>query len=160
MAVIDVACYTKEEYLNSIARCAAQTKKELQQEYDIQMKRWENSGRRGPEPVLLNNFTKSSAIYYFQLARDFAAISNLYQKYPKWTFYADEVYRINQDRVLDYSFYTIYLKTLVKSSTKLKKLEKILANMQGRLDKAMARGEPKEKIVCTTAHPAALGLLY
>ena len=23
MAVIDVACYTKEEYLNSIARCAA-----------------------------------------------------------------------------------------------------------------------------------------
>ena len=60
----------------------------------------------------------------------------------------------------DYSFYTIYLKTLVKSSTKLKKLEKILANMQGRSDEAMAKGETKEKIVCTTAHPAALGLLY
>ena len=124
------------------------------------MKQWENSGRRGPELVLLNNFTKSSAIYYLQLARDFAAIPDLHQKYPKWTFYADEVYRINWDRVLDYSFYTIYLKTLVKSSIKLKKLKKILANMQRRLDKAIARGETKEKIVCTTAHPAALSLLY
>ena len=62
--------------------------------------------------------------------------------------------------MLDYSFYAIYLKTLVESSTKLKKLKKILADMRGRSDEAMAKGETKEKMVCTTAHPAALGLLY
>ena len=62
--------------------------------------------------------------------------------------------------MLEDSLYAIYLKTLVKSSIKLIKLEEILKKMQERLNKAIAKGEPKEKIVYTIAHPVVLGLLY
>ena len=58
------------------------------------------------------------------------------------------------------SLYAIHLKTLVESSIKLIKLKEILKEMQKRLNKAIAKGELKEKIVCTIAHPIVLGLLY
>ena len=62
--------------------------------------------------------------------------------------------------MLEDSLYAIYLKTLVKSSIKLIKLEEILKEMQERLNKAIIKGKLKEKIVCTIVHPVVLGLLY
>ncbi len=160
MQVMEIACPVKEEYIESIEKCAAQTKQDLQAEYDIRVKRWEDNGRQGPKPELLNRFAQSGAMYYLRLAGDFAAIPDLHRKYPAWTFHADEVYKIDWDRVPKDNLYATHLKTLVKSSAKLESLNKILAGMKERSSKWIARGDSKEKMVLTTAHPAVLGILY
>ncbi len=58
------------------------------------------------------------------------------------------------------NLYATYLETLVESSAKLESLNKILAGMKKRSSKWIARGDSKEKMVLTTAHPAVLGILY
>ena len=74
MEVIEVTSHVKEEYLSSIERCAAQTKKELIYNYTRRLQQWENNKRRGPKPKMLDRFSKSSAMYYLRLAIDFATI--------------------------------------------------------------------------------------
>ncbi len=160
MKVQQIACETVKTYIKSLEACAAQTEYELQAEYIIRMKRWEDNRRQGPKPELLNSSAKSRALYYLRLAGDFAAIPDLHRKYPAWTFHADEVYKIDWDRVPNDNLYATYLETLVESSAKLESLNKILAGMKKRSSKWIARGDSKEKMVLTTAHPAVLGILY
>ena len=95
MEVIEVTSHVKEEYLSSIERCAAQTKKELMCDYARWLQWWENNKHWGPKPKMLDRFSKSSAMYYLRLAIDFVAILELHSKHLEWTFYVDEVYKID-----------------------------------------------------------------
>jgi hypothetical protein len=160
MDVMEIACQTQDEWLESIAEYAAQTQRELAASHANAVKNWELRGRQGPEPVLINSMSKSNHAYYLRLAADFAAIPYLHNKYPDWTFHADEIYNIDWDRVPNDNLYAQNLKTLVNSSTKILRLEKILARMRQRSEDWIAKGEQKEKMVLATAHPAALGILY
>jgi SNF2 family DNA or RNA helicase len=161
MVVHEIPCQTNGEYTASIKRYADETRKELQLEYETRMEQRKARGGQGPKPIFFSaKVTSSSALYYLRLAGDFAAIPDLHDKHPEWSFHAEEVYDFDWDRVPEDNPYSIHLETLVKSSTKLVELGKILGEMQSRSRLAMGNGEPKEKMVCTTAHPASLLLLY
>jgi SNF2 family DNA or RNA helicase len=160
MNVMALACQTPIQWLESIENYAALTQRELAANHATAMENWLRKGRQGPEPELRNGLARSSTGYFLRLAADFAAIPNLHNKYPEWTFHADEVYRIDWDSVPEDNFYLVHLKTLIDSSTKIQRLEKILASMSKKSKDWIAKGERKEKMVLATAHPAVLGILY
>jgi hypothetical protein len=113
--------------------------------------------------VLLSSFSKSNSAYYLRLAglaADFAAIPYLHEKHPDWIFHAEEVYSIDWDRVPEDNPYAVHLETLISSSTKILRLNRILADIRQRSAVWIVKGERKEKMVLTKAHPAALGILY
>ena len=62
--------------------------------------------------------------------------------------------------MLEDNFYLVHLKTLIDSSTKIQRLEKILASMSKKSKDQIAKGEQKEKMVLAIAHPTVLGILY